>query len=281
MNSGPGRGVSTGEVLFRVLAAVCLVLLLLLLSLPLVALLTRTTPGQFLARLADPEVLAALRLSLVTAAATTLIAVVLGLPVAYLLGTREFPGKRAVEVLVELPMVLPPTVAGFSLLLAFGRMGLLGRPLHALGVQLPFTTLGVVVAQVFMAAPFFISPAAAGFASVDRKYMDLAATLRASEGRRFFQVLLPLSLPSLVAGATLCCARALGEFGATITFAGNLRGVTRTMPLAVYVARESDLDGAVALALVLVATSLALLLALRHFHAGFLWRSGRAAGRAA
>jgi molybdate transport system permease protein len=222
-------------------------------------------------------VLDALRLSLITSLAATAVVLVLGIPTAYVLATRDFPGKRLVEVLIDLPMVLPPTVAGFALLMAFGRMGLLGGTLRALGLTIPFTTLGVVVAQVFMAAPFFIAPARAGFSGVDRRLLEAAATLRASEARRFFWIVLPLSMPSLLAGAALCTARALGEFGATITFAGNFPGVTQTMPLAVYVALQSDLDTAVALSIVLVLMSFGLLIGLRAAAPG--WRGVGAGAR--
>ena len=272
-------GVKVAEVLLRSAAVAALALLLGLLLLPLAALILRTTPSHLLQAFRDPVVRDALRLSLCTTLLSTGIVCVLGLPVAWLLAGRPFPGKRLIEVLVELPMVLPPTVAGLALLLAFGRAGLLGSPLRAVGLEIPFTTLAVVLAQVFMAAPFFISPAAAGFASVDRKYLEIASTLRASELQSFFRVTLPLSLPSLVAGATMCCARALGEFGATITFAGNLRGKTQTMPLAVYMAMEGDLDAAIALAIILVLTSAALLLGLRHVHAGLFWKRTTDASR--
>jgi molybdate transport system permease protein len=198
---------------------------------------------------------------------------VLGLPVAYLLATREFPGKRVVEVVIDLPMVLPPTVAGFALLMAFGRMGLAGRTLSALGMTLPFTTAGVVVAQVFMAIPFLVGPARAGFAAVDRRLLDVAATLRAAEGFTFFRVALPLALPSILAGTAMSCARALGEFGATITFAGNLPGTTQTMPLAVYIALQSDLDAAVALSVLLLIMAFGLLIGLRSAPAGWFWNS--------
>src|SRR5262245_34970863 len=151
------------------------------LALPFLALLLRVTPGELLARLRSEAVLDALRLSLVTSVAATAIVVVLGLPVAYLLATREFPGKRVVEVLVDLPMVLPPTVAGFALLLAFGRAGIAGKALAGLGIALPFTTLGVIAAQVFMSAPFYVAPARAGFAGVERRLLEAAATLRARE----------------------------------------------------------------------------------------------------
>lgn len=207
--------------------------------------------------------LEALKLSLVTSTAAAITIVVLGLPVAYLLATRSFRGKGALELLVHLPMVLPPTVGGLALLLAFGRMGLGGRALGFFGLSLPFTTLAVVVAQVFMSAPFFIAPARAGFTLVDRRYRDAAATLRAPEPVVFLRVVVPLSLPSLVAGAGMSWARALGEFGATITFAGNLPGETQTMPLGVYVALQQDLDLAVTLSLILVVMSIALLVGLR------------------
>jgi molybdate transport system permease protein len=175
-------------------------------------------------------------------------------------------------------MVLPPTVAGVALLTAFGRAGLAGPALSAVGVTLPFTTLGVVVAQAFVAAPFFVSAARAGFTEVDRKYLDAAATLRSPPGRTLVRVLVPLASPALLAGAATSWARALGEFGATITFAGNMPGVTQTMPLAVYLALQSDLDAAIALSVLLLLFSLTILLALRvapGWLGGLVWRAGR------
>ena len=237
--------------------------LVVLLALPLLALLLRVEPVLLVSRLGDPLVLDALRLSLVTSTTATLAVVALGLPLAYLLASRSFRGKRLVELLVDLPMVLPPTVAGLALLLAFGRMGLGGRTLALMGLSLPFTTLAVIVAQVFMAAPFFIGAARAGFATVDSRYREAAATLRAPGPFVFLRVVVPLSLPSLLAGAGMSWARALGEFGATITFAGNLPGRTQTMPLGVYVALQEDLDLAVTLSLILLIMSVALLLGLR------------------
>jgi molybdate transport system permease protein len=238
-------------------------LLLLLLALPLAGLVVRVPPGDLIARMADPIIVDALRLSLLTSGIATLAIIGLGLPVAYLLATREFPGKRLVELLIDLPMVLPPTVAGVALLTAFGRAGLAGGALQAFGVSLPFTTAGVVVAQVFVAAPFFVGATRAGLSEVDRRYLDAAATLRASPARTFFRVMLPLALPSLLAGASMSWARALGEFGATITFAGNMPGLTQTMPLAVYIALQTDLEAAIALSVVLLAVSLAVLLGVR------------------
>lgn len=246
-------------------------------GLSLLALLLRVSPAELLGRLRDPLVLDALRLSLLTSTAAAAAVAVMGLPLAYLLATRSFPGKRAVEVLVDLPMVLPPTVAGLALLLAFGRMGLAGRALGALGISIPFTTLAVVVAQVFMAAPFFVNAARAGFASVDSRFLDAAATLRAAEPGLFFRVMVPLSLPSLLAGIGMSWARALGEFGATITFAGNLPGRTQTMPLGVYVALQQDLELSVTLSLILVVFSLLLLVGIR-LVPGALPRGYRARG---
>ena len=262
--------------LAKAVVASATTLLLALLALPFVALLLRASPAQLLARLDDPVVLDALRLSLLASGAATALVVVLGLPVAYLLATRQFPGKRIVEVLIDLPMVLPPTVAGFALLMAFGRAGLAGHALGAFGVSLPFTTAGVVLAQVFMAVPFFVGPARAGFAGVDRRLLDAAATLRASEGFTFFRVVLPLAAPSLLAGVAMSGARALGEFGATITFAGNLPGSTQTMPLAVYVALQSDLDAAVVLSVLLLAMAFGLLLGLRSAPSGWFWNRAHA-----
>ena len=244
-------------------AGVGLVLLVVLLALPLAGLLTRIPPGTLLVRLRDPIVLDALRLSLLTSVASTVVVVLLGLPVAYQLATRNFFGKRALELLVDLPMVLPPTVAGVGLLTAFGRAGLAGGALQAVGISLPFTTLGVVVAQAFVSAPFFIRATRAGLSEVDRRYLDAAATLRSPPPFTFLRVSLPLALPSLLAGAAMSWARALGEFGATITFAGNMPGVTQTMPLAVYIALQSDLDAAIALSVLLLVVSVAVLLAVR------------------
>ena len=244
--------------------------LLCLFALPLLALLFRVPPASLLQRLGQPVVLEAVRLSLLTTAGATGLVVVLGLPVAYLLAMRSFPGKRILEALIDLPMVLPPTVAGVGLLLAFGRAGLAGRVLAAAGISLPFTTAAVVLAQAFVAAPFFITTAAAGFREVEPRYLDAAATLRAGPGFALRHVLLPLSLPSLLAGAAMSWARALGEFGATITFAGNLPGRTQTMPLAVYIALQTDLDASVTLSVLLVLVSFSVLILLR-------WAPGRLA----
>jgi molybdate transport system permease protein len=260
----------------RVLTSAALIALVAFLALPFLALVLRVSPGQLVSRLASRVVLDALRVSLASSVLATAIVIALGLPVAYVLATREFPGKRIIEVLIDLPMVLPPTVAGFALLMAFGRAGLVGHSLAAFGITLPFTIAGVVIAQVFMAVPFFIGPARAGFANVDRRLIDAAATLRASESFTFARVVLPLARSSIVAGIAMSGARSLGEFGATITFAGNLPGATQTMPLAVYVALQSDLDAAVVLSVLLLIMAFGLLLGLRSAPAGWLWSRSRA-----
>ena len=232
-------------------------------ALPVIGLLFRVTPSRLVSQLQDPGVQQALWLSLKTSVAATAVAFLLGLPMAHLLATRQFPGKRALEVLMDLPMVIPPTVAGFALLMAFGRAGLLGGALSAFGIALPFTTAAVVLAQVFMSVPFLVGAARAGFQAVDQSYLDAAATLRAGEMYTLWWVRMPLALPSIVAGVGMCWARALGEFGATITFAGNMAGTTRTVPLDVYLLLQENLDAAATLSLLLIVMAAVLLAAMR------------------
>jgi molybdate transport system permease protein len=242
-------------------------LFLALLVLPVASLLLRVPPGALIERLHSPTVTQALWLSMLTSFSASLLVIGLGLPVAYFLSSRRFVGKRVLETLIDLPMVLPPTVAGLGLLLAFGRAGLAGRVLAPLGVTIPFTTAAVVLAQAFVAGPFFVNAARAGFEAVDPHYLRAAATLRSPPPYTFLRIVLPLSAPALLAGAAMTWTRALGEFGATITFAGNLPGVTQTMPLAVYIALQSDLQAAVALAVILLVFSFTLLLFLRNLAA--------------
>lgn len=249
-----------------VVTGLSVILLFALLGVPLMGLLFQVPLAELLARLRSPMVMEALKLSLVTSAVSAAAVVVLGLPVAFVLATQQFAGKRILDVFLNVPMVLPPTVAGLGLLLAFGRSAPLGRALALAGINIPFTTLAVVLAQSFVAAPFFINTARAGFEAVEPRYLQAAATLRASPAFTFFRVLLPLSLPSLLAGAAMSWARALGEFGATITFAGNMPGVTQTMPLAVYIAMQTDLQSAVTLSVILMIVSFGLLFALRSVH---------------
>jgi molybdate transport system permease protein len=232
--------------------------------LPFVALLQRAPWTEMRELLARPVVSDALRLSLTTAAAATVLCLVFGVPLAWILTRTEFPGRSLLRALVILPMVLPPVVGGAALLFAFGRRGLLGGPLYdSTGFLLPFSTWGVVAANTFVALPFLVLTVEAGLRSVDRRYEDAAATLGADHWTVFRRITLPAIAPSLAAGAVLAWARALGEFGATVTFAGNLQGRTQTMPLAVYLALESDRGAAVALSLVLIAVSLAVLIPLR------------------
>jgi len=235
------------------------------LVLPLLGLLVRTPWSTLPQRLTEPGVLTALRLSLLTATLATLLCVALGVPLAWLLARVEFPGRRLVRALVTVPLVLPPVVGGIALLLALGRRGLLGSWLDStFGITLPFTTAGVVVAESFVALPFLVIAVEGALRGADTRYEEAAATLGATRWTTFTHVTLPLVAPGIAAGAVLCWARALGEFGATITFAGNYPGITQTMPLAVYQTMESgDLDGAVVLSLILLAVSVTILAALR------------------
>jgi molybdate transport system permease protein len=234
------------------------------LVLPLAGMLVRTSWTTLPHRLAEPGVLTALRLSLQTATLATLLCLALGVPLAWLLARVEFPGRRLGRALVTVPLVLPPVVGGIALLLVFGRKGLVGAWLDAtFGITLPFTTTGVVVAEAFVAMPFLIIAVEGALRGADTRYEEAAATLGAGRWTTFTQVTLPLVAPGIAAGAILCWARALGEFGATITFAGNSPGRTQTMPLAVYLALETDLQAAIALSLILLTVSVAILVGLR------------------
>ena len=236
----------------------------LFLLVPLAAMLLRTPWGSLARILEEGTVLEALRLSLVCASAATVISLVVGVPLAWVLARARFRGLFLLRALVTLPLVLPPVVGGVALLLAFGRMGVVGRSLDLwFGFTLPFTTLGVVVAEAFVAMPFLIVTVEGAFRSLDRGYEEAAMTLGSSRFATFRRVTLPLVGPSLAAGAVLCWARALGEFGATITFAGNFPGRTQTMPLAVYLAMETDPEAAIALSLVLLVVSVVVLALLR------------------
>jgi molybdate transport system permease protein len=234
------------------------------LVLPLVGLLLRTPWGRMAELLGDPGVRSALRISVLASLGALAVSTAVGVPLAWLLARRDFPGRSLLRALCVLPMVLPPVVGGVGLLTAFGRRGFVGEPLAALtGVTLPFTFAGVVLAGAFVAMPFLIITVEAGLRGVDRRHEEAAATLGATRGVVLRRVTLPLVAPSLAAGMALCWARALGEFGATITFAGNLQGRTQTMPLAVYVTLESDPAAAILLSFVLLAISVAVLVALR------------------
>jgi len=233
--------------------------------LPLTGLLVRTPWGNVGSVITSKTSLDALRLSLIASLATTALALVFGFPLAWLLARGRFRGKALLRGLTTLPMVLPPVVGGIALLLAYGRRGLIGDPLYrALGVTLPFSLLGVIVAESFVAMPFFVITLESGLRSMDTRLEDAARNLGANRWTVFRRVTLPAIVPSLVAGSVLAWSRALGEFGATITFAGNLPGVTQTAPLAIYISQSSDrLDEAIALSLVLVVVSLGVMIGTR------------------
>jgi molybdate transport system permease protein len=215
--------------------------------------------------MASPVAREALLLSMKTTGATLGILVLIGTPAAYLLARAKFRGRRALNTLVELPIVLPPSAAGIALLLAFGRFGLLGESLGAFGITLSFTTVAVVMAELFVAAPFYVRQAATGFASVDRNVEEAALVDGADRPAAFFNITVPLAFPALVAGAVTAWARALGEFGATIIFAGNFQGVTQTIPLAIYSTfQRGDLDAAVALSVLVLGFAFVVILTVRY-----------------
>jgi molybdate transport system permease protein len=247
---------------------------MLLLGLPVIVLVLRgVASGSVLAAVASPAVVDALVLSAITTSLSVVIVLVIGMPLALALARGHVPGGRPgralIDAAVDLPIVLPPSVAGLALLLVFGRRGLLGEPLAALGVTLPFTTAAVVLAQVFVAAPFFVRSARVGIAGVERALEDAARVDGATEPGVLRWITLPLSAPALTAGLVMGWARALGEFGATIMFAGNIAGRTQTLPLLVYGQFQSDdLDAAIAAAVVLVMAALVALIAVRGLHWG-------------
>jgi molybdate transport system permease protein len=239
-------------------------LLLLFLTFPLVAMLLRAwgTPGV-LDSLWEPVVYDALRLTLISSTLCLTVAIVTGTPLAWLLARREFAGKRIIDTLVDLPLVLPPVVAGVALLMAFGRRGLLGEHLQVLGISIPFTLTAVVMAQLFIAVPFYVRGAKVGFQGVDIFIERAAAIDGASRWQTFRHVTLPLAFPGIASGAVLCWARAVSELGATLLFAGNISGRTQTMPLAVLSAMETNLSAALALSLLMVAISAVTLFMMR------------------
>ncbi len=237
--------------------------LLALLLLPILALVLKTPPTTLLRYLGSSSTLQAIRLSLVTSTATAAMVIVLGLPLAYLLARRRFRGQRLVEVLIDLPMVLPPAVAGLALLMAFGRRGLVGNWLQTLGIEIAFTPAAVMMAQMFVAAPYYIKTASVGLAGVSVDLERAAALDGAGSLQVLRYVTLPLAWRGIVGGIVLCWARALGEFGATIIFAGNYPGRTQTMPLAVYLGFQIDLNQALTLGVILLILSFSLLLTVR------------------
>ena len=260
---------------FGALLVLALAAVVLFLTLPVIAVFVDTSPARLLESLGEPGALTALELSLKTTAIALLIIVVVGTPAAYLLATRQFRGRDVVITLVELPLVLPPAVAGIALLASVGPSGILGGALEDAGITLALQTAGVIVALTFVASPFYIRQAQASFAAVDTTLVDASRTLGASEARTFARIVVPNALGGLLAGGALAFGRALGEFGATLMFAGSFEGITQTAPLAIYERFATDFDAALALSAVLVAVSAALLLSVKLLSAGALDRGVR------
>jgi molybdate transport system permease protein len=263
MTSGSGlrraRGEGVGAALFVTLAVVACAFFLL----PFLGLIANVPWPRVIDELTDSATLDALRLSLVVSVVSLALSFTFGLPLAWLLARKRFPGRRLLRSLVLVPMVLPPVVGGVALLAAFARFGLLGSLLAKLGIALPFTPAGAVAAATFVSSPFLIVVLEGGFASVDHQLEDAAATLGASRARVLRTVTLPSMWPSISAGAALCWARALGEFGATITFNGNIEGRTQTLPLDVYQTLQTNFHGAITLSLLLLVVALMILVLLR------------------
>jgi molybdate transport system permease protein len=234
--------------------------MLLFYLLPLIALLLRVSPADLLSNFVDPQVAQAIQVSMTTTGAATGITLVFGAPLAYLLARRRFRARAVLDTLIDLPMLLPPSVAGIALLVAFGRRGLVGQSLADTGIQIAFTQIAVIMAQVFVASPFFVKSAISAFAAVDRELEQAAAVDGAAPLGVFWRITLPLSASALFGGIVMTWARALGEFGATIIFAGNFPGRTQTMPLAIYIGFEIDLNIALTLSTILLVIAFAVLL---------------------
>jgi molybdate transport system permease protein len=234
--------------------------LLLFLAVPFLAIVLALSPARLARDLASGEAMKALLLTFGTTLAATAITITAGVPVAFLLARRRFPGKEALDTLVDLPVTVPPVVCGVALLLTFGRRGLIGRELDAAGIHIPFSTIAVIMAQVFIASPFFVKAARAGFEAVPLRLEASARTLGATRWHTFWTVTVPLARPALLAGGVLAWARALSEFGATMMFAGNFPGRTQTLALAVMTAMESSLDTALAISTLALALGLAALI---------------------
>ena len=260
---------------FPVLLVSALTVVLCFLTLPIVAIFVATSPGDLVSSLGEEGALEALRLSLVCSAVAVGVIVLVGTPAAYLLATRRFRGRATLVTLIELPLVLPPAVAGIGLLAALGPRGILGGAIEDAGIELVLTTAGVILALIFVAAPFYLRQAQSAFEALDRTWLDASRTLGATEARTFLAVAIPTAGPGLVSGLALAWGRALGEFGATLMFAGSFRGITQTAPLAIYERFSGDFTGALALSAVLVATSAALLLSVKLL-SGSAWLGGAA-----
>ena len=260
---------------FGALLVAALTVALLFLTLPIVAIFVDTAPLDLVKSLGEEGALEALRLSLLCSGVAVAIILLVGTPAAYFLATRRFRGRAAIVTLVELPLVLPPAVAGIGLLAALGPNGVLGGLIEDAGVRIVLTTVGVIIALTFVSAPFYLRQAQAGFEAVDRTWLDASRTLGSGEARTFLRVAIPAAGPGLVSGLALAWGRALGEFGATLMFAGSFRGITQTVPLAIYERFSTDFTSALALSAVLVAVSGALLLSVKLL-SGSVWLGGAA-----
>ncbi|HOW32983.1 MAG TPA: ABC transporter permease [Methanoregulaceae archaeon] len=236
-------------------AGVLITLLVIFIITPILGLFSRITFDQFIASLSDPVVWNALVLSLFTAGISTFVIILVGTPVAWINARHRYPGREIVDTLIDLPLVLPPTVAGLALLMAFGRMGLIGGFFYNFGISIAFTTLAVIIAQIFVSVPFYIRQARASFEQLDAMYENAARSLGSPPVPTFFTVVLPLVKAGLIGGAIMSFARALGEFGATIMFAGNFQGRTQTMPLAIYTTMQGDLNFSITLSVILIIIS--------------------------
>jgi molybdate transport system permease protein len=239
--------------------------LLLFIALPILAIFLRTSLADLLANLNETQVVKAVNLSMLTSVITTAVTWIAGTPVAYLLAQRRFRFRRLVDTLIDLPTVLPPAVAGVALLMAFGRRGLFGAWLETMDIQIPFTVIAVVMAQTFLAAPFYVKAAAIGFSAIDPELKQAAALDGANRWQIFRHITMPLSWTAILSGSVMTWARALGEFGATIIFAGNFPGRTQTMPLAIYVGFEIDMNVALTLAIILISFSFLTLVIVKGF----------------
>ncbi|HEY3274090.1 MAG TPA: ABC transporter permease [Methanocella sp.] len=238
-------------------------LAILYIALPVLSLFLKADLSSLPAAFDDPLVRDALWLSLVTTVASTVIVVVIGTPIAYVTARYRYPGKEIIDSVIDLPVVMPPAVAGIALLMAYGRLGVAGQYFNAFGITFAFTTTAVIMAQLFVASPFYIRQARTSFEDVDRTYEHAARTLGASPVRAFFCVTVPIAMNGLVSGAILSWARALGEFGATIMFAGNFQGRTQTMPLAIYMSMNTDLNASLILSILLVVISFIVIVAIK------------------
>ncbi len=254
----------SGDLLSSGVAVVSLALIAGFISIPLVSLIIWTVYNEAWAAMASPAAMAALSLSIKTTAISMAIILSVGTPAAYVLSRVSFPGKRLVDTLIDIPAVLPPAAAGIALLLAFGRAGLLGEHLEVLGITLSFTTAAVVMAELFVATHFYVRQASVGFSRVDRDVEEAAMVDGAGRFSVFVRVTVPLAFPALLAGAVTAWARALGEFGGTIIFAGNFQGVTQTIPLAIFAELERDFDAAVALSVLALSFSFVVILSVRY-----------------